>query len=245
LADSPHPDTTPTTPPFEFGGSGSGAHTQDGCAVELYRQLPYLGDLDPVRELLPCAASVLELGCGTGRLTRVLLEWGLQITAVDHAPEMLAHLPQNTEAILSRIDALYLAQRFDRVLLASNIINYPQRAAREAMIAAAARHLKPGGMFLLQRFSPVWLETAQVGSVVKNEVIEIALDQINRYSNGVAIALTYRIAGQQWQHRFHAESLDEMQLEQLLQRHGLHNFAWHGPERLWLSATLGEAQPKP
>ena len=39
----------------------------DGSAVERYRLLPYLGELDSVRGLLSAGASVPELGCGAGK----------------------------------------------------------------------------------------------------------------------------------------------------------------------------------
>jgi ubiquinone/menaquinone biosynthesis C-methylase UbiE len=37
-------------------------------------------------------SSVLDLGAGTGKLTRMLAERGLQVTALDPSPEMLARL---------------------------------------------------------------------------------------------------------------------------------------------------------
>jgi hypothetical protein len=68
-----------------FSGSGPGVRTRDGRPVELYRSLPYRGDLDGVCELLRVGTSVLELGAGAGRLTRKLLGWGLNLTAVDNS----------------------------------------------------------------------------------------------------------------------------------------------------------------
>jgi len=76
-----------------FLGSGPGPQARDGCSVELYRSLPYLGEIDCVRPLLYPGSSVLELGCGTGRLTRFLLDLGLRVTAVDNSPEMLLAVP--------------------------------------------------------------------------------------------------------------------------------------------------------
>ena len=68
-----------------FSGSGPGVRTSDGCSVELYRQLPYLGELDDILGGVPAGSSVLELGCGAGRLTRPLVERGLSVTAVDNS----------------------------------------------------------------------------------------------------------------------------------------------------------------
>jgi len=81
-----------------FSGSGPGTQARDGCSVELYRRLPYFGELDAVREYLPYGVRVLELGCGTGRLTRKLLEWGTRPTSVDNSPKMLD--PKQTVGLL-------------------------------------------------------------------------------------------------------------------------------------------------
>jgi len=62
----------------------------DGSPVELYERLPELGEDDVVVSVLPEEASVLELGCGTGRITRQLVRLGDRVTAVDESAEMLA-----------------------------------------------------------------------------------------------------------------------------------------------------------
>ena len=51
---------------LRFTGKGPGEQAPDGCSVELYLKLPYLGDLEPVHQFLNANASILELGCGTG-----------------------------------------------------------------------------------------------------------------------------------------------------------------------------------
>lgn len=44
----------------EFSGSGRGVQTRDGRSVEFYRQLPYMGELDPLQRFLHAGASVLR-----------------------------------------------------------------------------------------------------------------------------------------------------------------------------------------
>ena len=44
----------------------------DSSPVGLYARLPELGEGEVVATALPAAASVLELGCGTGRILRPL-----------------------------------------------------------------------------------------------------------------------------------------------------------------------------
>ena len=83
-----------------FEGEGPGAQTSDGCSVELYRDLPYLGELDDILGELRNGSHILELGCGTGRLTRQLVRQGLSVTGVDNSAEMLAGMPREAAAVL-------------------------------------------------------------------------------------------------------------------------------------------------
>jgi hypothetical protein len=52
------------------GGQGPRTITQDGCAVEVYTRLPVDGEPELIHSRIPNAASVLDLGFGTGRLAR-------------------------------------------------------------------------------------------------------------------------------------------------------------------------------
>src|SRR5579862_1586326 len=109
----------------------------DGSPVEVYARLPELAEGEVVASVLPAGASVLELGCGTGRITRQLVRLGYRVTAVDESPEMLAHV-RDAEAVEARIEGLDLGRRFDAVLLASNLLS--DDGARTAFLETCARH---------------------------------------------------------------------------------------------------------
>ena len=49
----------------------------DGSPVELYRNLPSFGEAEIVSGAIAPNASVLELGCGTGRMTARLVSAGI------------------------------------------------------------------------------------------------------------------------------------------------------------------------
>src|SRR6185369_7492593 len=73
-------------------GTGPGEITPDGCAVDLYAIIPPAGEAAIVDAAVPPGASVLELGCGTGRILRPLAEAGHPVLGVDESAGMLAAL---------------------------------------------------------------------------------------------------------------------------------------------------------
>lgn len=107
----------------------------------------------------------LDLGCGSGVLTRVLLDRGATVVAVDGSPTMLieaqayvgAGHPVETIWLQSDVQSLAgLADgSFDGVLC-SSVIEYVERP--QALLSEVARVLRPGGRFILSvppRFSAV------------------------------------------------------------------------------------------
>src|SRR4051812_21088440 len=87
----------------------------DGSPVGLFARLPELGEGEVVAAVLPSGASLLELGCGAGRITRQLVRLGYRVTAVDESREMLAHV-RDAETVEAPIEGLELGRRFDGVL---------------------------------------------------------------------------------------------------------------------------------
>jgi SAM-dependent methyltransferase len=109
-----------------YRGVGRGPKSRDGCSVDLYLKLPYGGEVELFRSCIPGESSVIELGCGVGRITRELLARGYRVTAVDNSPEMLAHVPSQACKICSDIETLALKpggrlilERYDPTWLAN------------------------------------------------------------------------------------------------------------------------------
>jgi SAM-dependent methyltransferase len=135
-------------------GTGPGAITPDGCAVEFYALLPPMGEPSIVHAAVPEGASILELGCGTGRILRPLADLGHPVLGVDEAPAMLAHLA-NLPTACSPIETLRLGRTFGAVLLASTMLN-TQAAQRRAFLATCRRHVGPRGVVVVQQSAPSW-----------------------------------------------------------------------------------------
>jgi SAM-dependent methyltransferase len=220
-----------------FSGSGPGIQTPDGCSVEVYRQLPYLGELDEVVGLLHPGSALLELGCGTGRLCGHLARLGFRVTGVDESSDMLSALPHDVIAVQSTIQSLSLPTRFDTVLLASHLINHPEARCREAFVACAHRHLKRGGRFLLQRHDPEWLRRAEPGPAGRAGRLAIHVEAVSREEGAVRMSLRYEHSGQTWRQSFAAVPLSVQEIEDLLGRFGFDTIHWFGRSKLWASAV--------
>lgn len=188
-------------------GEGPGPQTGDGCSVELYLRVPYYGEVDLIAPSIP-GPDVLELGCAVGRMTRHLLAHGYRVTAVDNSPEMLAHVPAEATRVCSNIEDLDLGARFDAVILASSLINTPV-AERSALLAACARHLKPDGRLLFERYDPSWLAKAKVGPLGAMGEIEMRIDRVERGPDRVEMSLRYRAGADEWVHHFTAVPLGD------------------------------------
>jgi len=111
-----------------------------------------------------CAARgqrVLELGCGSGRITAGLLAAGLQVCAIDRSAPMLAELrrqvPASPQLAVLRADlrALPLQGRFDVVLAPYSLCTYwlDETDWRVALGGVRAQ-LRPGGSLLIDAFVP-------------------------------------------------------------------------------------------
>lgn len=221
-----------------FTGSGPGLQTSDGCSVELYRRLPYMGELDDIEAELAAHDAVLELGCGTGRLCARMLGLGLRVTGVDESTEMLAQLPAGVEAVCSSIEALDLGRRWPAVLLASHLVNHPEPAVREAFVGAARRHLAPSGNFFVKRHDVAWLQTVRAGFLGAAHGVAYHAEQVERRGAEVSMILRYALDdGATWRHSFSTTALSEAEIESLLRAHGFARVRWRGAKRLWAQAS--------
>ncbi|BBX98668.1 class I SAM-dependent methyltransferase [Mycobacterium lacus] len=146
--------------------------TDDGSLIELYRRMPPTGEPEQIHALLQPQSSVLELGAGTGRIADPLVEFGHHVTAVDDSDLMLAQV-RHARPVRARIEDLQLAERFDAVLLATNLIHYRGDDLRRAVLGSLAHHLKPTGKAIIQWKPPPywaarpsgWTESKTIGDV--------------------------------------------------------------------------------
>jgi SAM-dependent methyltransferase len=132
-----------------------------------------MGEPQIVDAAVPQGASVLELGCGTGRILRPLAGLGHPVLGVDESAAMLAHLAGLPTAC-SPIEMLRLNRAFDAVLLASTMLN-TDPVQRRAFLATCRRHVDPRGVVVIQQSAPDWFDTVAPSEVEHDGIRRIVL----------------------------------------------------------------------
>ena len=104
------------------------------------------GEADFVEGLGP--RSVLDAGCGTGRVAIELARRGLDVTGVDVDPSMLevarSKQPDLTW-VVGDLAAVDLGRTFDVVVMSGNVMIFLAPGTEARVVANMARHLGPGG----------------------------------------------------------------------------------------------------
>lgn len=166
----------------------------DGSPVELYARLPELGEGKIVASVVPSQASILELGCGTGRITRQLVRRGYRVTAVDESAAMLAHV-RGAETVQAEIEELDLGRRFDAVLLASNLVNTVGEQ-RRAFLESCRRH---ADLVVVEGLPIGWSPAA--GESALGDIVSRL--HVVRVADGVVHGeVEYEAEGAKWSHSF-------------------------------------------
>ncbi len=119
-------------------------------------------DIEFYRCLARDAGEVLELGCGTGRLSVPMAETGASVVGVDVASAMLGRLRERVaetkldiEVVQADFRFLELARRFPLVALPFNAIHHVFTAEEIlALFDTVKAHLAPGGRFALDLIVP-------------------------------------------------------------------------------------------
>ena len=216
-------------------GEGPGEITPDGCAVDFYALLPPAVEAETVHAAIPAGASVLELGCGTGRILRPLAALGHPVCGVDESEGMLAGLG-GLPGVRSRIEDLELDRVFGCVLLASTLVNTPPTQARAEILAAAHRHLAPGGVLVVERHPVHWHDTVAPRSVERDGV-RYTIGDVTRAGPLLTTSITYEVGDRRWVHHFTTRRLDDEDISGVLATAGFRAPAWLTEDHSWLSAS--------
>ncbi|MGP4008931.1 class I SAM-dependent methyltransferase [Streptomyces sp. 4N124] len=217
-------------------GTGPGAITPDGCAVELYSRLPAGGEPDIIAGAVPAGAHILELGCGVGRMTHPLLERGFTVTAVDESAEMLDRV-RGARTICGAIEDLDLGERFDVVLLASFLVHSGDVEVRRGLLRTCVRHLADGGCVLIQREGEDY-HTGLPRERVDPSGFTVRIASSEPVGDGVnSVRAEYEFPDAVWTQTFLARPLTKEQFEGALAEVGLRVDKYLTDERIWVRAV--------
>lgn len=187
----------------------------DGSPVAVFAALPPRGIPELLHAQMEPDDTVLDLGCGAGRIAHGLVALGHGVVAVDNCDAMLARV-QGCETVLADVYALDLRRRFDAVVASSHLVNeWP-----EALLRACARHMEPEGIALVQRYAPDWAADPQAGEAAVGAV-QICVQPRPAPPGRIALDVTYRLDGDEWRQSVDALVLDDTQLTEHAARAGL------------------------
>lgn len=219
-----------------YEGTGPGAITPDGCAVELYSRLPVGDEPDVIAAAVPKGASVLELGSGVGRTTHALLERGFGVTAVDESAEMLERV-RGARTLCGPIERLRLDETFDVVLLASFLVHAGDAEVRRGLLRTCVRHLAEGGCVLIQR------EGEDYHTNVPRERVDpagftVRIVSAEPVGDGVdAVHAEYVFPDAVWTQTFRSRPLTKERFEEALGEEGLRVDRYLTEDGMWVRAV--------
>ena len=131
----------------------------DVAACEAADDYPFAGYTELHQQIFDIVharegVSVLDLGCGTGKLAGRMLEAGHPVTAVDFSSNMLAAAAHNApgatflQAELEEVPEKLGDGKFDCIVAAYALHHLPDEG-KYALLAALKDHLKPEGVIIV------------------------------------------------------------------------------------------------
>lgn len=106
--------------------------------------------------------SVLEIGCGTGRITIPIAQMGFPVTGLDIVPGMIERARRKSvglpaEWVVGDGRSFHLDKLFHLIFLTGNVFQFFLTNADQAALLARVRaHLHPDGLFAFETRNPRW-----------------------------------------------------------------------------------------
>ncbi|MFF2147307.1 class I SAM-dependent methyltransferase [Kitasatospora sp. NPDC058190] len=219
-----------------YDGTGAGAITPDGCAVEVWTRLPVGDAPDVIEAAVPPGARILELGCGVGRMTHPLVDRGFTVTAVDESAEMLGRVREGVRTVRSPIERLDLGERFDVVMLASFLVHAGDVAVRRGLLETCRRHVAEDGCVLVQREGEDWHLNVPRESRIGTDGIARILSATPVGEGVNSVRAQYEFPDGTWTQTFLSRPLSTEAFEQALADAGLRVERYLTEDRTWVRA---------
>lgn len=133
------------------------------------RHLFHKRRLDTLARLVPTPARVLDAGCGSGVLCRLLVDKGCMVTGVDIHPDRVAWCKQfisEGEFSLGDLRRCNLGNQFD-VVIASEVLEHFSPGDRQIALANLSNHVTSGGRLIVTVPSALYLRLEPIWEVVR------------------------------------------------------------------------------
>jgi SAM-dependent methyltransferase len=193
---------------------------------------------------VPPGSSILELGSGAGRITHPLVAMGHRVVAVDESADMLAHV-RGARTVQATIESLTLPERFDAVVLGSNLINVPDDERLAAFLTTCARHVSAAGCVLIERHPVGWFDEVAPTDRQAGEIRYLLYDIERDGPDLVSATVEYRVDTRRWTHEFVTRRLDDTRLARVLDDAGLRLDTVLTDDGSWLRAKPVGASAAP
>ena len=108
------------------------------------------GEAAYVDALVPAGSTILDAGCGTGRVAIELARRGHRVTGVDNDASMLevARQSASVDWSLEDLASLELPHRFDVVVAAGNVMVFLAPGTEAEVVRRLRVQLRPGGLLV-------------------------------------------------------------------------------------------------
>lgn len=111
--------------------------------VDVHGEASFVMELDP--------SSVLDAGCGTGRVAIELARRGVDVVGIDRDGSMIAtaaRLAPTISWVMGDVGEVDLGRTFDLVVMAGNVPLFTPAGTNAALVTGCARHLAQGGVLV-------------------------------------------------------------------------------------------------
>lgn len=161
----------------------------------IYQDKDYDRECDFIEEIFQTTKkpkSILEIGCGTGNYTKILLERGYKVTAIDISGEMLEIAKEkcSTKFLEGDIRTIKIDNKFDCCLAMFAVMGYITKN-REIIKALTniRKHLKTNGVFIFD----VWNGLSVMRILPEQRIKKVENDEVKiiRYAIPSLIAFEH------------------------------------------------------
>ena len=150
------------------------------------------GEADLIERLGP--TSVLDAGCGMGRVAIELARRGIEVEGADLDADLLAFARRDAPHLVwhhADLAAMHLGRRYSMVAMPGNVMIFCRPDQRADVVRCAANHLEPGGR-LVAGFS---LEPRRGVPGYDQSVSDVlTLDEYDAHCEAAGLSLQSRLA---------------------------------------------------